>query len=138
METRQLAPVVMFVYNRKDHAKQVIDELAKNKEAKQSVIYIFSDGAKNEKQEEKVQEVREYINFVKTSGMFKDVVITEETKNKGLAKSVIEGVSKVIDEYGRVIVIEDDAVPTVDFLEYMNNGLEFFKNNQRIKRNLQT
>ena len=64
--------------------------------------------------------------------MFDEVIITEEPKNKGLANSVIQGVDKVIREYSKVIVIEDDAIPAKDFLEYMNNGLNFFEKNPKV------
>src|SRR5699024_3409085 len=52
--------------------------------------------------------------------------------NKGLANSVISGVTKVIDKFGKVIVIEDDLISSTDFLSYMNNALEFYEMNKSI------
>ena len=48
------APIIIFVYNRADHFIQVYNALAACKEAKESDLFIFSDGAKNESGKEKV------------------------------------------------------------------------------------
>ena len=38
----------------------------------------------------------------------------------------------MISEYGRAIIIEDDNIVSPDFLDYMNRGLEFYKNSKKI------
>ena len=55
------APVVLFVYNRLDHTMNVIESLSKNVLADQTDLYVFSDAAKTENGQEKVNAVREYI-----------------------------------------------------------------------------
>ena len=99
---RELAPVVMFVYNRLDSVEQTIENLKKNELADQTDLFIFSDAAKKEKQAESVKLVREYIH--KIVG-FKSVQIIEAEKNKGLAKSVITGVNEIINKRGKFIVV---------------------------------
>ena len=126
------APIVVFVYNRVEHAKGVLTSLAKCPEAKDSVLYIFSDGPKNEKAAEKVAAVREYIRSEEVRSSFGEVNITESPVNKGLANSVISGVDQVIRQYGHVIVVEDDNVVARDFLDYMNRGLAFYRDNPKI------
>ena len=126
------APIVMFVYNRADHFEKTYRALAKCTYAKDSVLYIFSDGAKNEKAKESVDNVREAVKSIINKGDFNKVILTESTENKGLAKSVISGVSGVIKEHGKVIVVEDDCVPSEHFLSYMNNALEFYKDTDGI------
>ena len=126
------APIVVFVYNRADHAKGVIESLAKCPEAKESKLYIFSDGPKNEKAIDKVESVRKYINSDEVKSYFGEVEVVEAPKNKGLANSVITGVDHVIKEHGSVIVVEDDNVVADDFLDYMNRGLDFYKDNQKV------
>ncbi len=126
------APIVVFVYNRAEHARGVIESLAKCPEAKESKLYIFSDGPKNEKAAEKVQEVREYIRSDAVKNYFGEVEVVEAPKNKGLANSVISGVERVIREHGNVIVVEDDNTVAKDFLDYMNRGLDFYRENQKI------
>lgn len=127
-----LAPVVLFVYNRLEHTKGVIDSLSKNQLAKETELFIFSDAAKNEKAREKVESVRAFIHQMDWQERFGHVTITEAEKNKGLAKSVIGGVTDIINRYGRVIVIEDDLVLSPYFLDYMNGALDFYEKEQDI------
>ncbi len=126
------APIIIFVYNRADHFIQTYNALAACKEAKESELFIFSDGAKNESGAEKVNKVRAAVNAIKNSGDFKSVTITESPVNKGLAASVISGVTQVINQYGKVIVVEDDCKVSPLFLSYMNGALEYYKDNKKV------
>ena len=127
-----LAPVVLFVYNRVDHTKRVIDTLSKNMLAKETDLYIFSDAAKTDNGIEKVNAVRTFINASEWHKNFKKVTLIQAEKNKGLAKSVIGGVSDIIEKYQKVIVIEDDLVLSPYFLSYMNDALEYYKKDEKI------
>jgi hypothetical protein len=118
------APIVLFVYNRPKHTKQTVDALQKNELASESELFIFSDASKNENTIEKVKEVREYI---KTIDGFKNITIIEREKNWGLANSIIDGVTKIVNEYGKIIVIEDDLVTSPYFLKFMNEALEMYQ-----------
>ena len=120
------APIALFVYNRPDHTQQTIVSLQKNTLAKNSNLYIFSDGPKTEKDIPKVNEVRQ---FLKNINGFKSVTVIERKSNWGLAKSIIEGVSEIINLYERVIVLEDDIVTSNTFLSFMNGALNFYYNN---------
>ncbi len=124
-----LAPIVVFVYNRVEHTKLTIEKLKENLLAKESNLYIFSDGPKKESDIEKIEEIRKYINNI--SG-FKSIKIIESEKNKGLAKSVIYGVSNIIKEYGKVIVVEDDLITAKNFLNFMNDCLNFYEKDDKI------
>ena len=64
--------------------------------------------------------------------MFKTVTIVESDANKGLAKSIIEGVSQIIEKTGKVIVLEDDCVSSKDFLNYMNSALDYYEENDKV------
>lgn len=125
----KLAPIVLFVYNRLDHAQQTIESLQKNELAKESELFIYSDGAKIESMQKSVDEVREYI---KTVSGFKKVIIVEREKNWGLAKSIIDGVTKIVNEYGKIIVLEDDLVTSSNFLQYMNDALVYYENESKV------
>ena len=61
----KLAPIVYFVYNRPNHTKKSLDYLKKNRLAKKSTIYIFSDAPKNNQSKNKVAEVRKVIHNLK-------------------------------------------------------------------------
>ena len=53
-------------------------------------------------------------------------------RNLGLADSIVEGVTRLSDEYGSVIVLEDDLITSPFFLKYMNDALEFYKDQERV------
>jgi len=124
-----LSPIVLFVYNRPWHTRQTIEALQKNELAKDSELYIYSDAPKNENAIEKVEEVRVYIKNIEG---FKRVNIIERNKNFGLANSIIDGVTKTVNAYGKIIVLEDDLVTSPYFLKFMNEALDFYKNNDLI------
>lgn len=127
---KNLAPICLFTYNRLDQTKQTVEALQKNFLAKKSDLIIFSDGAKNELAIIKIKEVRKYLKSITD---FKTVTIYESSNNKGLANSIIDGVSKVIKQYGKVIVLEDDLISTPNFLDFMNQALDFYKESYRIQ-----
>jgi len=124
-----LAPIVLFVYNRPWHTRQTIEALQKNELASESELFIFADAPKNKGAEEKVKEVREYI---KTINGFKKITIIEREKNFGLANNIIDGVTKVINEYGKIIVLEDDLITSPYFLKFMNDALEFYEDEKKV------
>ncbi len=126
------APIIIFVYNRADHFIQVYNALTACKEAKDSDLFIFSDGAKNDEGKDKVDAVRAAVASIKDSGDFKSVTVTESACNKGLAASVIAGVTEVINKYGRAIVVEDDCKVSPFFLSFMNNALDYYESNKKI------
>ena len=124
-----LAPIALFVFNRLEHTRQTIDALQKNVLADQSDLIIFSDAPKTEAKYEAVREVREYIHQIDG---FKTVTIVERPINLGLANSVIDGVTSVVNRYRRVIVLEDDMVTSIYFLQYMNDGLNQYEKNEDV------
>lgn len=124
-----LAPIALFVYNRLNHTNQTIEALKKNHLAKESDLFIFSDAPKDNSSKEKVDEVRDYIR--KVSG-FKSITIIERESNYGIEKSIITGVTDLINKYGRIIVLEDDLVSAPNFLSFMNEGLELYKNEENV------
>ncbi len=126
---QELAPIVLFVYNRPRHLKQTLTSLKQNELAQNSALYIFSDGPKSESDRKFVDEVREIIKAVDG---FKTVNIILRDKNLGLANSVISGVSEVIKKYEDVIVVEDDMILSKSFLEYMNKILFFYKHDIKV------
>jgi hypothetical protein len=127
--TKKLAPIVLFVYNRLNHTRQTLEALQKNDLASKSELIIYSDSAKNKNDLDKVAKVREYI---KNIDGFKKIIIRKAKKNIGLANSIINGVTKVVNEYGKIIVLEDDLMTSRFFLRFMNEALEAYKDEPRV------
>ena len=123
------APICLFVYNRLEHTKLTIEALSINAEAKDSDLYIFSDGPKTIEHIDTTKKLRAYLKKIKG---FKSINIIEESVNKGLSRSVIDGVSRVLDQSNKVIVIEDDIVTSKYFLKYLNDGLSQYESDESV------
>lgn len=123
------APIALFTYSRADHTRQAVESLLRNKEAAESDLYVFSDGPKTEEKREAVQQNREYIHTIQG---FNSIHIIEREKNWGLANSLIAGITEIVNKYGRVIVVEDDLILSPYFLQFMNEALEKYKDDERV------
>lgn len=127
----KFAPIIIFAFNRPKALRNTIQSLLLNEEAKDSDLYIFVDGARLNKPNEskKVKEVQDY---VKTIQGFKSIHYTFSEQNKGLGNSIIQGVSKIINQYEKAIVLEDDLVFASNFLSYMNQGLNHYEKETKV------
>ena len=125
----EYAPIVLFVYKRPAETLKVLEALAANPEAAQSELFVFADGPKTENDVEKCLEVR---RLVENFNGFAKITLRTSDKNKGLANSVISGVSEMLTVFDRVIVLEDDLVTSKYFLRFMNEALDKFENDDRI------
>lgn len=123
------APIVLFVYKRPAETQRVLDALAANPEAAQSELFVYADGPGNDADREKCLEVR---RLVQNCSGFAKVTLRAAEKNKGLANSVISGVTEMLETFDRVIVLEDDLVTSKYFLRFMNEALDKFENDDRV------
>lgn len=124
-----LAPIVLFVYNRPVHTRLTVEALLENDLSTESDLTVYSDAPKSEAHAETVKEVRKYIRQIDG---FKSTTIIERDTNFGLSRSIIDGVTSVVNENGRVIVLEDDLVVTPYFLDFMNSALEVYANDDKV------
>lgn len=153
-----LAPIVLFTYNRPKHTKKTLEALIANKLASDSELFIYQDGLRSELKEsmrdlgggtrktkktsnhaslvQAHNEVREYIESIvrenTTKGYFKRIEFIQREQNLGLADSIIDGVSTIINTYGNIIVLEDDIVTSRVFLQYCNAALNRYKDDKRV------
>ena len=123
------APILLFVYNRPEHTQRCIESLKRNSLATDSTLYIYADGAKDDTQQPAVNEVRSYIHTIRG---FKETIIIERDENWGLARNIIDGVTTQVNQYGRVIVLEDDLVVAPYFLQFMNDALETYQDEPKV------
>ena len=100
------SPILLFVYNRPEHTRRVIESLQANAEAAESRLFIYADQARSD--------------------------LIERAENWGLARNIIDGVTTQVNAYGRVIVLEDDLVVSPYFLRFMNDALEVYKDEERV------
>lgn len=123
------APVAMFVYNRLGITRRTIKALLKNEGARETVLYIYSDGGKDKKSWKQVKRLRKYLATV--SG-FKEVYVVEREVNYYIERNVVEGVSEIVGKHGKVIVLEDDILTSPYFLSYMNEALMVYVANPKV------
>lgn len=138
------APVIIFNYNRPDHSLRTWEALARNQFAANTELYLYCDGPKltsermNELTNERIREsnarveqtqtlAKQYAIDAPKVGKFKAVHVVCAEKNKGLANSIIGGVTEVINKYGRAIILEDDLLTSPYFLKYMNEALDKYE-----------
>ena len=105
MKKSNLAPVIIFVYNRLDILIKVINSIKKNKLSNKTELFIFSDGFKNDLDKIKVLKIRLYLK--KITG-FKKVYVCERKKNFGLSNNIINGITQILKKYDKAIIVEDD------------------------------
>jgi len=117
--------IVLFVYNRPYHTKKVLYGLKKNNISK---LYIFSDGSKNEEDKIQVNEVRDLIRNI----TWCETEIHINLENKGLANSIVAGVNYVLNKHERIIVLEDDCVPSPDFVSFMEACFDRYENTEKV------
>lgn len=123
------APIALFVYNRPEHLSRVAEALARNALAPRSSLYVFVDAPKTPAGEPKVAQVRA---LARRLGGFRTLEVSEQTMNQGVARSITQGVTRLCEQHGRVIVLEDDLLPGPHFLQYMNDALHRYARDERV------
>jgi hypothetical protein len=125
----RLTPVVLFVYNRAEHASRTLEALASCPEARRSDLFIYCDGPRNDSVRATVEATR---RVARSASGFQSVRICEREENVGVFKNVVAGVNEVLDLYDRAIVLEDDIEVTPGFLAYMNAALDHYSSEQDV------
>lgn len=127
--SRPHAAIALFLYKRLEHATRVVDALRRNRAAATSELCVFCDGARHETERADVALVR---RFARSIDGFKHVRVVERDSNRGIARSIIDGMSEVFTRHERAIVIEDDVVCSPAALAYFNAMLEHFASWRRV------
>ncbi|WP_257014128.1 CatB-related O-acetyltransferase [Winogradskyella undariae] len=132
LEETNLAPVVLFVFNRADHTRRTLEALEQNYLSKDTILYVYSDGAKNNATQDEILAIEDTRSVLREKTWCKEIHIIESEINKGLALSVVDGVSEIINKHGKIIVLEDDIITEIGFLTYMNQMLNLYIDNQKV------
>lgn len=129
-----LAPIVLFVYNRPLHTQRLLDSLEKNSLASLSDLIVYADGAREGASASQLNNILQVRSLFDRPYKFRSLSLIIRSENYGLAKSIIEGVSEVIKEHKKVIVLEDDLILSSGFLQFMNDALSTYKAEDRVKQ----
>jgi hypothetical protein len=121
--------IAVFCYKRASKLKVAMEALLKNPECAEMDIVFFCDGAKAEKDLAGVMATREYINSI--SG-FRNIHKQFREKNLSTGPNFEQGIRYLCENYDQFIVIEDDLVVTPNYLRYMLDALEFYREEKTI------
>lgn len=127
-----LAPILFLVYNRPEHTLQTLNALSSSKLAKDSVIHIVCDGPKANATATDLLNIQKVRELVKSKNWCKSNIVIERPVNQGMALSTVNAITDIINEYGKIIVLEDDVLISPHFLEYLNDGLRLFEKDLEI------
>lgn len=122
-------PIALFTYNRPDHARRVLESLSHCCRLDECQLYIYCDGAKDPSQVETVSATRQ---VVKNWAGAHQALVIERDQNMGVDRSIVTAVTELCQEFGRVIVVEDDLVLGPDFLAYMLQSLDRYENDTHV------
>ena len=123
------SPIALFAFNRPEHTAATLEALGNSVLSSNSELTIFCDGLRSPKDADAVAQVRAVAREAKG---FKRLDVVERSGNLGLARSIISGVSQMLDSHDRVIVLEDDLVTSPHFLTFMNDGLQRYVDEDRV------
>ena len=124
-----MSPICLFVYKRYDTTKLMLESLLACPECADSELYVFMDEARNDSEADDVEKVRALFDNLQG---FKTIHPYPARMNKGMARSVIDGVTTVLEKHESIIVLEDDLVVAPDFLTFMNAALEAYRDRSDI------
>lgn len=127
--SKELAPVVVYTYSRLKHLQQTVSALQQNYMAKDTILYVISDGPKNSDHKKQINALRNYVDAI--TG-FKEVVRVYRDKNMGALGSVYDAEGRIVSDHGRIISMEDDNISSKNFLNFMNQGLAAYENDENI------
>ena len=126
------APIILFAYSRPIHLNNLLHSLAANAESKDSLLYIHCDGAKEGTHQSIIENINEVRKIARQEKRFKQCIVKVQEKNKGLGTSIIDGVTEIINQFGKIIVLEDDLILSPYFLYYMNDSLRRYENHSNV------
>lgn len=123
------APVCLFAFNRPDHTRRTLSALSGSPLAASTSVTVFVDGPRLD---DEVPVVDEVANVASSQRGFADLTVHRRDQNAGLARSIEEGVSQMMNAHGRSIILEDDILTSPAFLHYMNLALNKYKDEPRV------
>jgi hypothetical protein len=129
---KKLAPIALFAYNRPDHLKRVLTSLSNCELAEESELFVFADGPKDDASSIDIRRIKEVRHVVSERTWCGSCHLIASDLNKGLALSIIDGVTQIVKHYGKIIVLEDDILCSPCFLKYMNKALDEYENEKKV------
>jgi hypothetical protein len=123
-----IAPIVVFAYNRHNHLSRVLQSIKNARLGMSSKLIVYCDGPKNEIDKESVKNV----SLTLQQFDFPDIEIHVSDVNKGLARSIQDGIDEVFIHFDKAIILEDDIVLSEQALLFFNNALDLYEKDDQV------
>lgn len=123
-------PIAIFTYNRPHHVRQLFASLLNCARLEECAVYIFCDGVKKPEHSANVLASRQVVH--EFSQRINNAHVIEREQNMGLALSIVNQVTELCIQYGRVIVLEDDFILHPAFLDFMLQSLDQYSEEDRV------
>ncbi len=119
-------PVLFLTFNKKDTTPRVLNKIL---ECNPKKLIVTSDGPRTKEDEDSIYFLR---NFIDKKSEFFEIEKQFNEENLGLKKMVSSSITKYINKYKRLIIVEDDVLPSKKFFKFCDNMLDIYQNEQRI------
>ena len=120
-------PVLLITYKRPKNTEKLIKILLENKIKN---IFIYNNGPISNKDFNDCNDTKTIIKNYSES--YPNIKTLYKNKNTGLKYNIPEAINWVFDSFDRVIILEDDCIPSKFFFLFCNELLEKYEKNLQI------
>ena len=114
------SPVAVFAFNRPEKLYSCLQSLEMAHGSEFTSVHVFIDGQRHAQEKSTVDDVE---SIARQEWHFGEIRITRSSLNLGLAKSILQGIDYMFEDFETLIVVEDDLEVARNFLTFMNDGL---------------
>lgn len=129
MNNQLYAPIMIPTLCRFEHFKRCVESLSRCSLADQTELFIGLDYPPSDKYRPGYEAICEFIPSI--TG-FEKVTVIKRDKNYGAVENINDLARIVLSKYDRYIFTEDDNEFAPNFLEYINWGLETFRDDKTV------
>lgn len=122
--------VLLITFNRSDNTHEVFKQI---KRAKIKKLYVANDGSRKDNEHD-ILERKKIELLLQEIDWDCELHTLFQEKNLGCGWGPATAISWAFEKEDRLIVLEDDCVPSLAFFSYCNEMLELYKNDSRIWR----
>jgi hypothetical protein len=122
------APVLLITFNRPDYTSKVLSRL---REIQITKLYVFNDGPRESNKVDEAARAR-IIKLIEDIDWDCEVQTRYSPINLGCGMGVSSAISWAFENEDRLIILEDDCVPSLSFYPYCVEMLERYNHDTRI------
>lgn len=123
------APILIPTLNRYAHFKHCIETLSRCTGAHQTDLFVALDYPAKPEHFEGYEKISEYLKCIHG---FREVIIIKRSENFGVSKNLRSARAEIQKTYDTYIYTDDDNEFSPNILDYINKGLERFRDDPKI------